>query len=65
MGNRTAAVTQAEICRYLRAMRDAGYGEGRVEIEKPDGTVIRVVAGHASETAEATDDFDAMINKIK
>ena len=65
MGNRTAAVTQAEIRRYLRAIHDAGYREGRVEIQKPDGTVIRVVAGKASETAEATDDFDAMIERIK
>ena len=65
MANRAAAVTQAELKRYLRAIHDAGYGEGRVEIEKPDGTVIRVVAGQASEATEATDDFDAMIERIK
>lgn len=65
MANRKAAVTQAEMQRYLRAMRAAGYSDLQIEVVKPDGTVIRVVAGKASETAEATDDFDAMIERIK
>ena len=38
MPNRKAPATQAEIARYLKAMREAGFGAGRIEIEKPDGT---------------------------
>ena len=44
-------------------MREAGFDKGRVEIDKPDGTVIRVVAGEPTEAAEA-DDLDAMIAKV-
>ena len=58
-----ATVTQAEVRRYLRAMREAGFEECRVEIAKPDGTRIAIVAGKAAEAA-ATDDFDDLIGRI-
>ena len=64
MANRKASVTQAEIRRCLKAARDAGYDEARVEIDKPDGTKLTVVAGKASETADGGDDLDAMIRKV-
>ena len=57
-------ITQAEVRRYLRAMREAGFDEGRIEIERPDGTKVSIVAGKASEAAEAGDDIGAMIEKI-
>ena len=58
-------VTQAEVRRYLRAMREAGFGEGRIEIERPDGTRIAVVVGKAGEAGDATDDWDAIVGSAK
>ena len=59
-----AAVTQAELRRYLRAMREAGFDEGRVEIEKADGTKVSICAGKAGEAADDGDDFDTMIGRV-
>ena len=60
-----AAVTQSELRRYLRAMREAGFGEGRVEIKRPDGTRVAIVVGKAGEaTVDDPDDIDAMIDKV-
>ena len=66
MPNPKAAVTQSELRRYLRAMREAGFDEGRVEIAKPDGTKVSIVAGKAGEHADGDDgdDFDAMIGRV-
>ena len=64
MTNPKASVTQAEVRRYLRAMRDAGIAEGRLEITKPDGTRIAITSGKASEIADGGDDIDAMIDKV-
>ena len=64
MANRKATVTQAEIRRCLKAARDAGYDEARVEIDKPDGTKLTVVAGKASQIAGPGDDIDAMIERL-
>ena len=60
-----AVITQAEVRRYLRAIREAGFDEGRLEIAKPDGTKVSIVAGKASETADPGDDIDAMISKVQ
>ena len=49
MPTRKAAITEAELGRYLKALRRAGFGSGRVEIEQPDGTKVSVIAGEASE----------------
>ena len=38
MPNPKVAVTQAEVRRYFKGIREAGFGEGRIEIERPDGT---------------------------
>ena len=59
-----ATVTQSELRRYLRAMREAGFDEGRVEIAKPDGTTVSIVAGKSSGAAETTKDFDKLIARI-
>ena len=65
MANRKATVTQAEIRRCLKAARDAGYDEARVEIDKPDGTKLTVVVGKTSEAiADGADDIDALIQKV-
>ena len=59
-----ASIRQAELARYLRAMRDAGFDEGRIVIEKPDGTRVSIVAGKAAENAEAGDEIEAMIERL-
>ena len=64
MANRKATVTQAEIRRCLKAARDAGYDEARVEIDKPDGTKLTVVAGKAPVNTDPSDDIDAMIERL-
>ena len=64
MTNPKATVRQAEVTRYLKAMRDAGIAEGRLEITKPDGTRIAITSGKASETADGGGDIDAMIEKV-
>ena len=64
MANQKATVTQAEIRRCLKAARDAGYDEARVEIDKPDGTKLTVVAGKQSENTDPSDDIDAMIERM-
>ena len=64
MANRKATVTQAEVRRYLRAMREAGFDEGRVKIDRPDGVRVTIEAGKASEAAEAGDDIDTMIDRV-
>ena len=58
-----ATITQAELRRYMRAMRETGF-DGRVEIERPDGTKVRIVAGKGGEAAHAGDEIDAMIEKV-
>ena len=63
MATPKATVTQAEVRRYLRAMREAGFDEGRVEIAKPDGTRVSIVAGTTGEVVDR-DDIDAMIRKV-
>ena len=40
MPNPNATVTQAEVRRYFKDIREAGFGEGRIEIERPDGTRV-------------------------
>ena len=65
MPNSKAPISQAEVRRYLKAMREAGYGGGRIEIERPDGTRVSIVAGKASEAiTDDADDIDAMIKKV-
>ena len=60
-----ATVTQAEVRRYLRAMREAGFDEGRVKIDRPDGVRVTIEAGKAGEAApDDADDIDAMIERV-
>ena len=60
-----ATVSQAELRRYLKAMREAGIADGHVTIEKPDGTRITIGSGKASNDDGATDDFDELIGRIQ
>ena len=64
MATPKATVTQAELRRYLKAMREAGFETGRVEIERPDGTRVSIVAGPAGDDADDANDIDALIKKV-
>ena len=67
MASPKAAVTQAELRRYVKAMREAGYDAWRIEVAKPDGTKVSIVAGKAGEAADDGDDgddIDAMIERL-
>ncbi len=65
MSTQKATVTQAELRRYLKAMREAGFETGRVEIERPDGTRVSIVAGRTGDAADDdANDIDALINKV-
>ena len=64
MANRKATVTQAEVRRYLKAMRESGITQGRLEITTPDGTRIAITSGKASEAADPSDDIDRMIEEV-
>ena len=58
-----APVTQAEVRRYLKAMREAGFEDGQVRIER-DGTVS-IKVGKAAETATPADDWDDIVGRAE
>ena len=64
MATRRTSITEAELGRYLKALRRAGYGSGRVEIVQPDGTKVTVIAGQPFEPVPGGDDFDSLIDKV-
>ena len=65
MPGRKAVVTEAEIRRCLKAAREAGYEQARVEFVNADGTKVSVVAGKAGEVApDDADEIDKMINEV-
>ena len=64
MARAKSAVTQSEITRCLKAARDAGYEDCRVEYQKPDGTRVRIVAGKASDDDAQADEFDDLIGRL-
>lgn len=64
MPNSKAAVTQAELTRYAKALRAAGYDDWRIDVAKPDGTRVSIRAGKAGEAADDGDDIDAMIERL-
>ena len=64
MSNQKVAVTQAEVRRYLKALHEAGYRGGRIEIERLDGTRVSIIAGMAPDAADTGDDIDRMIAKL-
>ena len=59
-----AAVTQAELTRYAKAMRAAGYDDWRLEVAKPDGTKVKIVAGKAGDGEAPADEFDTLIGRV-
>ena len=54
---------QAELTRFFKAARDAGYDIERIDIKKPDGTMVSIIGGKTSEGA-TTDHFNEMIARI-
>ncbi len=56
MANRRAAITQAELTRYLKAYRDAGIPVARTEIGR-DGKVVIYTTDTA--TDDANNPWDA------
>ena len=65
MSTPKAIATHAELRRALRAMRDAGFDEGRVEVTRPDGTRVAIAVGRAAGGVDDTDDIDGMIDKVQ
>lgn len=64
MATRKTPITQAELYRCFTAMRQAGFAAGRVEIVRPDGTKVTVIAGGEPEPLPGND-FDTLIERIK
>lgn len=62
MATRKSPLTEAEATRYLRAVRNAGFESGRVEIDNPDGSRVRIIGGSAADPD--VDDVDRMISKV-
>lgn len=56
-----AVITQAQIRRGLKAMREAGFDGGAVEID-PDGT-LRFIVGKGAETPTDEDEIERMIRE--
>lgn len=59
-----APFTKADVERAFQAMREVGVVDGRIVIEKPDGTIVSIIAGKGGETATPADDIDAMIERV-
>ena len=51
---------------YLRALRDAGFDRGRLEIQSPDGATVRIIAGAGDGTEPETEGEadDPIMDKI-
>ena len=60
MANRPALLKQADLTRYLKAMKAAGFDEGRIEV-KPDGTHV-IFAGNA-DPANVANPYDRLFSK--
>ena len=59
-----ATITQSEVARLAKGMRAAGIDEFSIKYEKPDGTKVSIDVSKASDTADAGDDIDRMIEKL-
>ena len=59
-----APITQAEVARVFKGMREAGVADGRVVIERPDGTKVSIIAGKGAEAEAPEDDIDALIERL-
>ena len=59
-----ATVTQSELTRYAKALRAAGYEDWRIEVAKPDGSMVKIIAGKPGETADNGDEIDRMIERL-
>ena len=58
-----ASLSQAELTRYAKAMRAAGYDDWRIEVARPDGCKVKIIAGKADEVADDSDEIDRMIER--
>ena len=59
-----ATVTQSELTRYAKALRAAGYEDWRIEVAKPDGSTVKIIAGKPGEIADNGDEIDRMIERL-
>ncbi len=59
-------ITASKARDYLRALRDAGFDRGRLEIQSPDGATVRIIAGAGDDAEPETeaDGEDPIMNKI-
>ena len=64
MANRKADLKKSEVTGYVNAMRAADIQDWRIEVERPDGTTVRIVAGKGAETG-APDEWDAIVEGTK
>ena len=58
-----ADVTQSELKGYLKALREAGPEDWRIEVAKPDGSTVKIIAGKSGEAADDGDEIDRMIDR--
>ena len=63
MARTKSAVTQAELTRYAKAMRAAGYEDWHIEVDKPDGSQVRIVAGKAEDDEASADAISRLIDE--
>ena len=59
MANRAAMLKQSDLTRYAKAMRAAGIGAWRIEVQ-PNGT-HSIIAGSAEHDAKAGPDPDELL----
>ena len=63
MPGRKADLTQSDLTRCAKAMRAADVEDRRGEVERPDGTTLRIVAGKAPKADDTMDETDEMIER--
>ncbi len=57
-----APITEADVKRIFKGMREAGVADGRVVIEKPDGTKVSIISGKSE--GEVGDEIDKLIDQV-
>lgn len=60
MKNRSTLLKQSDLTRYFKALKAAGYDEGRIEV-KPDGT--HVIYAGKSDPATGPNPCDRLLPK--
>ena len=60
-----APITQAEVARVFKGMCEAGVADGRVVIERPDGTKVSIIAGKGAEAEAPADNWDDILGRAE